>query len=184
MTNEHTSYLSFILHRQDFWIQNFSPANYENTKTPKIAKHASYCVQSGQFYTWQNLLYGHCPWRLRQIWGMKATKIFVYSKFFFFGSFSFVVPGKTFGFPLQLIQAISLREEDKRDKMDAKPFIFLNFWVQGNTWKLQIQIQIQIQIQNRKQGRCNLSFVYKNINPKQAHLHQTANSISYAPKCP
>ena len=54
----HTSYLSFLLHGQDFWKPNFTPK--KQLKTPKTLKISlkksnvcSFFTQSGKIYTWQ-----------------------------------------------------------------------------------------------------------------------------------
>ena len=60
MFSQATWYLSFLLHRQDFSIPNFTPKKW--LKHPKTLKMSlkkyiicSFCVQSEIFYTWQNI---------------------------------------------------------------------------------------------------------------------------------
>ena len=70
----HTSYLSFILHRQDSWIPNLYTHKCEpfkmTTNTPIKCKYAVLDIQYIKFCTWENFLHGLRPWCLWQIWGM------------------------------------------------------------------------------------------------------------------
>ena len=74
----HTSYLSFLLHRQDFQKPNFTPTPKKTTKGTKNTKNVSekikyiciFFTQSGKIYTWQKIFTQTCLWCLWQIWGM------------------------------------------------------------------------------------------------------------------
>ena len=72
---KHTSYLSFLLHRQDFWKPNFTPKKTtkgtKNTKNvSEKVKYMHFFTQSGKIYTWQKFFSQTCLWCLWQIWGM------------------------------------------------------------------------------------------------------------------
>ena len=70
------SYLSFLLHRQDFWIPNFytqklrkTPKNYN--KYPKKVYNMQFFAFNLENFTPDRIfLHGHRPWCPRQIWGM------------------------------------------------------------------------------------------------------------------
>ena len=75
MMFNHTSYLPFLLHRQDFRKPNFTPQKTtKGTKTLKMSlKKSNICIfftQSGKIYTWQKFFTQTCLWCLWQIWGM------------------------------------------------------------------------------------------------------------------
>ena len=50
----HIEYFSFLLHEQDFWIPNSIPTNDKNT--PEIAKNVSFCIQSGRFVFYMDVV--------------------------------------------------------------------------------------------------------------------------------
>ena len=72
----HTSYLSFLLHRQDFRKPNFTPKI--TTKGTKNTKNVSEKVKYMHFFSLnlekftpdRNFLHRHRLWCLWQIWGM------------------------------------------------------------------------------------------------------------------
>ena len=74
----HTSYLSFLLHRQDFRKPNFTPK--KTTKITKNTKNVSekviymhFFTHSGKIYTWQKIFTQTCLWCLWQIKGMFSS---------------------------------------------------------------------------------------------------------------
>ena len=80
---KHTSYLSFLLHRQDFRKPNFTPKKWlKAPKTLKMSlKKSNICIfftQSGKIYTWQKIFTQTCLWCLWQIWGMLSPNIYIF----------------------------------------------------------------------------------------------------------
>ena len=86
----HTSYLSFLLHRQDFRKPNFTPKKTtkgtKNTKNvSEKVKYMHFFTQSGKIYTWQKIFTQTCLWCLWQIWGMGVRSIPDICHFFYTG---------------------------------------------------------------------------------------------------
>ena len=87
---------------------------------------------------------------LPPFWTFSQQKHFV----FFWKSSVF---GETFGFPLQLIEAISLWERKQKDgRIDAKPFIFLLHFP-----KLNVGVQEGVKILKQMSYKCRYT---RNIN--------------------
>ena len=90
LASDHTLYLSFLLHRQDFRKPNFTPK--KTTKITKNTKNVSEKVIYMHFFHsfWKNLHLTEiftqtCLWCLWQIWGMctprqRSTKFKIHQK--------------------------------------------------------------------------------------------------------